>query len=274
MTAYNALAGTPGASMRPLVREITPRDVLDALREGYGDFLRKPSHYAFVCLVYPIAGAVLVAWSLGFSLAPMIYPLMSGFALIGPLLALGLYEISRRLERGEDPSWRHALDVLASPAWFSLLAMSAYLVALFVAWLFVAQGLYVALFGDFPPVSFMRFAEDVIARPNGWQLIVLGNLIGFGFAVVALATSIVAFPLLLDRDVGAAGAIETSVRASFTNPGPVALWGLIVAVGLAIGMASLLVGLIVVFPILGHATWRLYRKIVIADDAGVERTRG
>lgn len=272
MTGIHVFAGMEGVFVRPRIRHISVADVFDCLRLGWRDFDRRPSHYAFLCLIYPAAGAVMIGWSLGHDLLPMIYPLMSGFALIGPLLALGLYEISRRLERGEDAQWRDALGVLKNPAWLSLLAMSAYLLALLVGWLMVAQMLYLARFGDFPPATFTRFVEMVMASPDGWTLILWGNFAGLCFAVIALATSIIAFPLLIERDIGAVAAIDTCLRATFANPVPVALWGLVVAVSLAVGMASLLVGLVVILPVLGHATWHLYRKMVVPELSRVERT--
>lgn len=264
MATTQSITGMSAMLERPEVRHISVADVMAALAAGLHDFRVKPSHYVFIGLMYPIAGMVLIGWSVGVELLPMIYPLMSGFALIGPIVALGLYEISRRIEAGEDASWRHALDVRHSPAWPSIIAMSAYLVALFVAWLIVAQGLYLVVVGDFPVASFTRFVSDVMTLPNGWTLIFWGNAIGFVFALVALATSLVAFPLMLDRSVGPIVAIDTSVRATLANPVPVLLWGLIVAAGLLIGFATLMVGLALIVPILGHATWHLYRRLVVA----------
>lgn len=262
MASIQGMAAAHGALEQPIIRQITTQDISDALHAGLEDFKAKPSHYVFMGLIYPVAGIVLIAWSIGVALLPMIYPLMSGFALVGPILALGLYEISRRREMGEDTSWHHAFEVRHSPALPSIIAMSAFLVGLFVAWLVAAQWLYFLSFGDLAPASFLRFAADVMEAPGGWALIIWGNLIGFVFALVALATSIVAFPLMLDRKVSVAVAIETSLRVTIANPVPVLLWGLVVAIALLVGMATILVGLAVIVPILGHATWHLYRNLI------------
>ncbi len=262
MTAFHVMSGASDGFVRPVVRKIDAADVFDALKLGFRDFLDKPSHYVFLCLIYPVAGLVLAVWSTGANLLPLLFPLMSGFALLGPIAAIGLYEISRRRQAGEDTSWRHAFDVRHSPAMPSILAVGVFLFALFIAWLLAAQAIYTANFGEDAPVSVSAFLSDVFTTSAGWSLIVVGNLAGFVFAVIVLATTVVAFPLLLDRDVGAAAAINTSVRATLANPGPVALWGLIVAALLVVGTIPIFAGLAIVMPILGHATWHLYRKLV------------
>lgn len=266
MTAFHVMAGADNSFVRPAVRRVGIGDIVDALRLGWDDFREKPSHYVFLCLMYPIAGVVLTLWSSGANLLPLIYPLMSGFALLGPIAAIGLYEISRRRERGMDTSWRHALDVQRSPALPSIVAVALLLLALFVAWLLVAQAIYVAYFGETAPASVSSFLSQVLGTPEGRGLILWGNLAGFLFAAVVLATTVVAFPLMLDRDVGAAAAVDASVRATLANPVPVALWGLIVAVLLAIGTIPIFAGLAVIMPVLGHATWHLYRKLVVSPE--------
>ncbi|MBW6419900.1 DUF2189 domain-containing protein [Rhizobium sp. XQZ8] len=263
MTAFHVMAGAHEGLLRPAVRKIGVEDVREALRLGWNDFMERPSHYVFLCLIYPIAGIFLAVWSTGANLMPLLFPLMSGFALLGPIAAIGLYEISRRREMGEDTSWRHALDVRHSPAMPSILAVGFFLVVLFVAWLLIAQALYTAYFGDTAPASIGAFVSDVLTTSQGISMIIWGNLIGFVFAVVVLATTVVAFPLMLDRDVGAGVAIETSVRAALANPVPVALWGLIVAALLVVGTIPIFAGLAVIMPILGHSTWHLYRRLVI-----------
>ncbi|MCC2610074.1 MULTISPECIES: DUF2189 domain-containing protein [Rhizobium/Agrobacterium group] len=265
MTTFHVMAGADSSFVRPVVRKIGVADIMDALSLGWNDFREKPSHYVFLCLIYPLAGVFLMVWSSGANLLPLLFPLMSGFALLGPLAAIGLYEISRRRERGEDSSWRHAFSVLKSPALPSIIAVGFLLFVLFISWLLVAQAIYTAYFGDVAPTSISSFLNEVLTTPQGMALILWGNLAGFLFAVVVLATTVVAFPLLLDRDVGAVAAIDTSVRATLANPVPVALWGLIVAALLVIGTIPIFAGLAVIMPILGHATWHLYRKLVAPD---------
>ncbi|MGI6856282.1 DUF2189 domain-containing protein [Mesorhizobium sp. 1B3] len=262
MAGFHVYAGTNSTLEHPAVRHITVQDVFDALRRGFEDFWDKPSHYVFLCLIYPIVGVFLITWTSGGSAFQLVFPLMSGFALLGPFFGLGLYEISRRREQGQDTSWWHVFDVRQSPAIPAIAAIGGMLLVLFVAWLLTAQALYTWLYGDAAPLSVGAFVNDLFTTQRGWTLIILGNLIGFLFALVVLSTTVIAFPLLLDRDVGAYAAIETSARAVLANPGPMLLWGLIVAVALLIGSLPILAGLAVVIPVLGHGTWHLYRKVV------------
>jgi len=260
--AYHVLAGADDRIAQPTVEKIHVSDLMAALRSGFDDFLQKPSHYIFLCLIYPVVGVVLAMWTSGNNALPLLYPLMSGFALLGSLAAIGLYEISRRREKGLDTSWRHAFEVLRSPAIPSIIVVALWLFALFYLWLAAAETLYQSVMGLSAPDSLWGFVSRVLSTPEGWTLIVWGNIIGFGFALVTLATTVVAFPLLIDRDVGVVSAIATSVRAFTANPGPMLLWGLIVAVALLIGSIPLFIGLAVVVPVLGHATWHLYRRVV------------
>ncbi|MER9879788.1 MULTISPECIES: DUF2189 domain-containing protein [unclassified Mesorhizobium] len=262
MAGFHVMADARGMHVQPTVRRISTEDLLDALRLGVEDFWAKPSHYVFLCLIYPVVGLILTQWTSGSNAIQLIYPLMSGFALVGPFAAIGLYEISRRREFGMDTSWWHALDVRHSPALPAIAVIGIMLVVLFLLWLFTAQSIYTSLYGNQPPTSIVGFIREVLTTSKGWTLILLGNLAGFAFAAVVLATTVVAFPLLLDRDVGAVSAVETSARAVLTNPLQMALWGLMVAVLLVIGSIPLFAGLAVVMPILGHATWHLYRRVV------------
>jgi uncharacterized membrane protein len=259
---FHVIGGATEALAHPVIRKISVHDVLDALHLGFEDFWEKPSHYVLLTLIYPLVGIVLTIWMSGYYTWPLLYPLIGGFALIGPFAAIGLYEISRRRELGLDTSWSHAFEVLRSPAIASIGAVGLMLFGIFTLWLTAAQGLYEWLFGASPPRTLPALIEQVLTTPEGWTLIVLGNLIGFVFALVTLCATVIAFPLLLDRDTGALVAVETSVRAVAKNPLPMLAWGLIVALGLIIGSIPIFVGLAVVIPIFGHATWHLYRKTI------------
>ncbi|THF58504.1 DUF2189 domain-containing protein [Ollibium composti] len=262
MTSFHVMADARGMRVQPVVRRIHVADLWDALRLGAQDFWAKPSHYVFLCLIYPIVGLILTQWSTGSNAIHLVYPLMTGFALVGPFAAIGLYEISRRRELGMNSNWHHALDVRHSPALPSIAVIGALLVVMFLLWLFTAQSIYTNLYGDTAPASMTGFLNEILTTERGWRLMLLGNAAGLVFAIVVLATTVVAFPLMLDRDVGAVAAIETSARAVIANPGPMAVWGLTVAVLLVIGSIPLFAGLAVIVPILGHATWHLYRKVV------------
>jgi uncharacterized membrane protein len=257
-----------GASTNPaqlVVCRISLSDLRYALTRGIDDFTAVPSHALFLCVIYPLLGILLIGLTLGNSLLPLAFPIAGGFALIGPLAAIGLYELSRRREAGLDSSSGHALDVLHSPSLGAIIALGVLLMAIFLIWLVVAQALYIGIFGYTPPVSIAQFARDVLTTTPGWTLIIVGTGIGFLFAALVLSISAISFPLLLDRDVGAAVAVYTSLRVMAVNPIPMALWGLIVAALLVIGSIPFFVGLTVVMPVLGHATWHLYRRTVKPD---------
>ena len=265
MSYSHILVGASGQAADPIVRRIAPADLVDALQKGYRDFCEMPSHAVFLCIVYPVIGIALASLTLGYALVPLLFPLAAGFALVGPFAAIGLYELSRRREAGVEVSASDAFQVLRSPSIGAILALGAVLMTIFLIWVATAQGLYIATFGYAPPASVGQFIHDLFTTRAGWTLILVGNAIGFLFAVAALVISVVSFPLLLDREVGAAVAAATSLRVVAANPFTMALWGLIVAGLLVIGSIPLFLGLPVVLPVLGHATWHLYRKVVEAD---------
>ena len=252
------------ASVAPLpVRNIGFADLIDALGRGAADFWDRPSHVAFLALIYPIAGLFFARLIVGYDILPMLFPLAAGFALVGPFAALGLYEISRRREQGLDTDWSYALDALRSPAIGSILALGAVLMAIFLAWLAVAWAIYTLTIGTEMPRSLGDFINDVFTTRQGWTLILAGNFVGFLMAALVLTISVVSFPLLLDRHVNIVVAVRTSIAAVRASPGAIAAWGLIVAGGLVLGLLPFFIGLALVLPILGHATWHLYRRIVI-----------
>jgi uncharacterized membrane protein len=247
------------------IRRIGPADLMDALAKGWADFSALPTHAVFLCIVYPVIGILLASLTLGYSILPLLFPLAAGFALLGPLAAIGIYELSRRREAGLDATATDAIEVLRSRSIGAIVALGAMLMVIFLIWMATAHAIYVANFGYGRPASISEFARGVLGTPAGWNLIIIGNAVGFLFALVVLTISVISFPLLLDRDVGAAVAISTSVRAVLANPVTMALWGLIVAALLFIGSLPLFLGLPVVLPVLGHATWHLYRKVVVSD---------
>jgi uncharacterized membrane protein len=250
---------------QPIVHHIDIDELKDALREGWADFSAMPSHAIFLCVIYPVVGIVLAQLVFGYAMLPFLFPLAAGFALIGPVAALGLYELSRRREAGFDTQASHALDVLHSPSIGAITALGLLLLAIFFVWIAVAHAIYVASFGYAMPSSAAQFISDLFTTAAGWQLIIVGNLTGLVFAIVAMMLSAITFPLLLDREVGAATALHTSIRLVQKNPATMALWGLIVAALLLIGSIPLFIGLAVAIPVLGHATWHLYHKAI---DAG------
>ncbi|WP_083567385.1 DUF2189 domain-containing protein [Hyphomicrobium sp. CS1GBMeth3] len=246
----------------PAINTIGLADLRDALKKGWEDFAAVPSHAIFLCIIYPIIGIILFRLSFGYEVLPLVYPLLAGFTLVGPFAAVGLYELSRRRELGLDASPSHVFDVFHLPSLGSIFVLGVALMAIFFAWLAVAQLIYQQIFGSAVPASVGEFLNEVLTTQAGWQLILVGNGVGFVFAALVLVISVVSFPMLVDRNVGAATAVRTSVRAVLENPVTMAVWGLIVATALLLGSLPFFFGLAVVFPLLGHSTWHLYRKVV------------
>jgi len=266
MTHLDMTVGSDTSQALPMVRKIGMMDLKDALAKGIEDFRAIPTHVIFLSIIYPV-GALVVAQLTLNDLVHLFFPLAAGFALIGPVAALGLYELSRRRERGLGLWLTHAFDVRHSRSIVGILSLGALLIVIFLLWVAVAHAIYVATFGSAPPESIPNFLRRVFTTSEGWTLIVVGNGVGFLFAVVVLMISVVSFPLLLDRNVGAGVAILTSVRVVLRNPVTMAIWGLIIAGLLLIGSLPLFIGLAVVMPVLGHSSWHLYRKVVAPDPS-------
>jgi uncharacterized membrane protein len=264
MTHLEMTVSSGAGQTLPIVRKIGMTDLKDALTKGVEDFRAIPTHVIFLVIIYPVVALVLAQLAQN-DLLYLFFPIAAGFALIGPVAALGLYELSRRRELGLDLSWTHAFGVRHSPSIGGILRLGVLLAVIFLLWIAASQAIYIATFGQTPAGTIPNFLRRVFTTPEGWALIVVGNSVGFLFAVAALMLSVVSFPLLLDRDVGAGVAILTSVRVVLSNPVTMAIWGLIVAGLLLIGSLPLFIGLAVVIPVLGHSTWHLYRKVVEPD---------
>ncbi len=266
MTNIDIITPLAATGEMPVVRRISADDVLRALAEGIDDFRAMPTHVLFILALYPVVGLLLGRMAFSNDVLPLLYPLAAGLALVGPFLAIGMYELSRRRALGLDTSWAHMLDVWHSPSLAPIIGIGVLLLLILGIWMSVAHGIYTAYLGPEDPQSVGAFVSDVLTTRAGREMIVIGNLVGLGFAIAAMALSVISLPLLLDRNVGAAVAITTSLRAVARNPVPFALWGLIVALGLLAGAVPFLIGLAIVVPVLGHATWHLYRVAVEPDD--------
>jgi uncharacterized membrane protein len=246
----------------PAVRRLTTAELGEVLAKGLDDFAAFRTDVAFLCVLYPVIGLILARLAFGYDLLPLVFPLAAGFALVGPLAAVGLYEMSRRREAGMAPGWADGLAVVRSPSFGAIVLLGLLFVVIFLLWLAAAEGIYLMTLGPEPPASLGAFIRDVFTTDAGWTMIGVGIGVGFLFALLSLVVGVVSFPLLVDREAGVDTAVLTSVRAVMANPVPMAAWGLIVAGGLVLGSIPCFLGLIIVMPVLGHATWHLYRKVV------------
>lgn len=247
------------------IGDLQMSDLRIALRKGVDDFMALRTDVMFIVVIYPLVGLFLAWLALHRDLMHLVFPMVAGFALLGPVAAVGLYEMSRRRELGLETSWADAFGVMKSPSFIPIVVLGGYLAAIFVFWLFAADRLYHLTLGPEQPDSIMAFVGDVFFTGAGLTMLVVGVAVGLVFAMLALAISLVSFPLLLDRHVGVPRAMVTSVKIARRNPAPVAAWGAIVIAALLLGVVTLFLGLIVALPILGHATWHLYRRAVVSD---------
>lgn len=250
----------------PVIRDISRADLYWALREGWSDFQEKRGDIVLVAVLYPVLTLVVAGVALGGRLFPLLLPLIAGLSLLGPLVAVGFYELARRREEGGDAGWAHFLDPFRRQAATQIAALGIFLGVLFLAWIAVAWAIYQATLGTLQPADSATFLRLLFTTSEGWQLILFGNLAGFAFALITLVTTVVSFPLLVDRPVDFVLAVQTSLRVTWRNPVEIAIWGLIVAVLLALACIPLFIGLAVALPVLGYASWHLYTRAV---DRGV-----
>ena len=264
MAPDGARAAVPEAdNMAYPVRRITTADLRAALREGFADFTEKRGDLIMIGLIYPIVGLLVSVAAMDISVWEWVFPLAAGISLLGPLVATGFYQLAKRREEGVDASWSHFLDVRRHPSRHEIAVVGAVLVGIFILWLAAAGMVYTAFFGaPLHQPSLGVFLNQVFTTPEGWGMIIVGNLIGLAFAVAVLALSVVSLPMLVDRKVDAGTAIRTSLRAFKENKRVLLGWGFIVAALLVLGSIPLFVGLAVVLPALGYATWHLYTRLV------------
>ena len=263
MPAQSVAVSAMPAQPLPEIRRIGGADLNWALDEGWKDFREKRGDLLFLGLLYPVICAVAVMLAFNAPLLPLLFPLVAGLSIAGPAVASGFYELARRREEGRDTSWWHFLDPLSGRSRVPLALLTLGIAALFVAWLAVAYAIYAATFGAEGPMQPGDVLDRLFTTAAGWRLIVLGNLAGGAFAVVTLVVGIVSFPLVVDRPVDAVTAVRTSLEAVRENPRETLAWGLRVAALLLLGMLPAAIGLAVVLPWLGYATWHLYTRIVV-----------
>lgn len=253
----------------PVVRTITFSDITESLSAGLRDFQAAPAYGLFFGLIYAAAGILLMLSISALKMTYLAYPLGAGFALIGPLVAVGLYEVSRRRELGLPLSWGAVLKTSLTQARGEIGWMSFVVLFVLIIWLYQVR-LLLALFLGFEPISTLRdFLTVVLTTPQGWMFLAVGHVIGAILSLVLFSLTVVSFPLLLDRPVDFITAMITSVRAVALNPRPMVLWALTIVILLVTASLPMFLGLIVVLPVLGHATWHLYRRLV-APAEGIE----
>jgi uncharacterized membrane protein len=256
---------SPGALARradPFVREITVSDVNEAWAQGMRDFQAAPIYGLAFGGFYAAAGIVIVSSATMLGVSYLVYPLSAGFALIGPFAAVGLYEVSRCREAGMPLSWYHVLGVIVEQRNRQLAWLAFVVLFIFIVWMYQVQLLFALFVGLHSFTTLKDMLSVLTTTPEGIAFLLLGNAIGVLLSVILFALTVVSIPLVLDHDIDFVTAMITSVRAVVANPAPMLGWGFTVGVLLVLASLPFFLGLVVVLPILGHATWHLYRKVV------------
>ena len=245
----------------PFVREITIGDVNEAWARGLRDFQARPIFGLVFGAFYAAAGMVIISGATTLGMSYLAYPLAAGFALIGPFAAVGLYEVSRCLEADLAPSWYHVLRVVVEQRNRQLAWLAFVVLFIFIVWMYQVQLLF-ALFVGLHSFATLKDLLSLVTTPEGIAFLLLGNAIGALLSLILFALTVVSIPLVLDHEIDFVTAMITSVRAVVANPGPMLGWGVTVGALLMLASLPFFLGLVVVLPILGHATWHLYRKVV------------
>jgi uncharacterized membrane protein len=253
------------------VRKIADEDLRWALREGLEDFRAMRGDIVFAGLIYTFIGVAAVVMTTNGPLMPFFLPVVAGVGLLGPVAAVGFYELARRRELGETVHWWNFLDVRKRPSVDDMGIVAGLLLGIFALWLLAAGVLYVALFGWATPTSFPGFLGSIFTTPQGWALILLGAALGVVFGWVVLCISVASLPMLVDCNLSAAQAVSASWRAAHANKPEMIRWGLTVAGLLVLGSIPLFVGLAFVLPWLGYATWHLYTRLIDRDAIPARR---
>jgi uncharacterized membrane protein len=264
MATNTVVRGSAQAQQIP-IRTITNDDLRHALREGLDDFLAMRGDILIAGLVYTFIGIAAVVMTTNKPLMPYFFPVVAGVGLLGPVAAVGFYELARRREEGHQSNWSHFFDVIKRPAADDMGVVAGLLLVIFLGWLAAAGALYAMLFGFWTPASIGDFLTTIFTTVNGWALIILGAVVGAAFGWLVLALSVASMPLMVDCDVSSSEAVSASWRAANANKALMLRWGLIVTGLLILGSAPLFVGLAFVLPWLGYSTWHLYTRLVDRD---------
>ncbi len=251
------------APARPVVRSITSEDVHAALAEGWADFRAAPQFGLFFGAIYALGG-MLIFSELWLADQPFwIIPFVFAFPLIGPFIAVGLYEVSRRREAGQPLDWSAVLGALWRERGRQIPMMAFIVLAGFMIWLWFARLTAAIFIGRMAMGTYSDF-QMLFSTPEGLTMLAVGTLVGGAIALALYALTVVSLPMLLDRDLDFVTAMIASVNAVTLSPAPMLTWAVIIAGGVLVAMVPFFLGLVVVLPVLGHATWHLYRKVIAA----------
>ncbi len=249
------------ADALPDVQGVSPSDIPVVLAAGWRDFMRAPAYGLFFSTFYVLGGIVLYLVFAAAGQEWWLMPVIVGFPILAPFAAVGLYEVSRRIERGAPLVWSEVIGVVFAQKDRQVPSMAMVVLLMFMFWVFVAHTIF-ALFMGLSALTNVTTSPAVIFQGNGPIMLLVGSVVGAGFAAVLFSITVAGLPLLLEREVDFVSAMILSVKAVLANPVPMALWGITIAMMLFVAMIPMFLGLFIALPVLGHATWHMYRKLL------------
>lgn len=246
----------------PEVKKVTGQVIATALYNGLSDFRSAPAFGLFFGAVYALGGLFILFALTVLGQRWMIFPVAIGFPLIGPFIAAGLYEVSRQLENGNKPSWKEVMTVIFRQQRREMGWMAFITLFIFWMWMYQIRLLLAIFLGKTTFSTVPAFVTTVTTTPEGMAFLMVGTVVGLILSLILYSVTVIAMPMLLDRDVDFITAMITSVKTVVENPVPMLIWGVVITALAVVGMMSMFIGLIVILPVLGHTAWHLYRHAV------------
>lgn len=257
-------ASSTGISTVGAVNVMTFGDLRAALSQGFADFKKAPAFGLFFAAFYVLGGLLIVQSLFVWNQSWMIYPVMIGFPLIGPFAAVGLYEVSRRLAKGEPLDWPQILNVLRVQSGKEMAWMAFVILFFFWIWMYQVRLLVAIILGRMSFSTMGGLADVVFYTSEGWTFLAIGHVVGAVLALGLFSITVVSIPMLLERNVDFISAMITSVKAVLASPLVMLTWGVIVTLTLIAAMVPAFLGLFIALPVLGHTTWHIYKRAVVA----------
>lgn len=254
--------GSGGRSVQPSIRRIEIDDLRACLVAGAWDFAQAPVIGLAIGGVFSLIGIAITLALTVWGVPWLIYPFAIGFPLVGPFAAVGLYEVSRRLEAGREVTWSTVFAVIWAQRRREVSWMAFVMLFVFWMWMYQVRLLVALILGRMSFATLERFADLVLTTSQGWLFLAVGHVVGAFLSLFLFSITVIAIPLLLDRDVDFITAMITSVRTVLASPVVMVAWGVFVTLAVAVACLPFFVGLMVVLPVLGHATWHLYRRAI------------
>ncbi|WP_425090850.1 DUF2189 domain-containing protein [Tropicimonas sp. S265A] len=264
MTSETASSEHPAL---PTVNKVTTEDITASLKAGFSDFLARPFMSGFFGLFYAVFGILLVWTLVWLGKIWMIIPAVIGFPLVAPFAAAGLYEMSRRLQRNESFGWSEILTVMANQRKREMGWMAFVTLFVFWVWFYQFRTVLVIVLQDSSFSDLEGFFQTVLFTSEGWLFLAIGTCVGALLSAVLFTVTVVAMPLLLDREIDFVSAMLTSVRVVRENPVVMLAWAAIISVTMILSLVPAFLGLIFTLPILGHTTWHLYQRAVTSPES-------